>query len=107
MQINSGLNGEGRKLGSLVAVFGVLATGFVEVLWTFNRVSRLLGRLPIDKFSWETLLETDSVFHREAFVSTVSKGTDQGTTKLTPRLSNSPLLAISRFMILYGDRAAS
>ena len=72
--VNSARKGEGNRSWSAGAGTGALATGLVEALWVFNRVTELLGRPQRAEVSWEAFRSSDSLFLWEAFVSSSAKG---------------------------------
>jgi hypothetical protein len=74
--VNSARNGEGSRSWSAGAGTGALATGLVEVIWVFNRLSELLDTKPAVTFDWEEFQAKESIFLWEAFVTSSSKGKD-------------------------------
>ncbi|WP_444897367.1 hypothetical protein [Microbulbifer sp. SSSA005] len=72
--VNSARLGEGNRSWSAGAGTGALATGLVEYLWVFARITEILGYSPNIQFDWNEFLNSDSVFVWEAFVTSTSKG---------------------------------
>lgn len=74
--VNSARTGEGSRSWSAGAGTGALATGLVEIIWVFNRLSELLDTKPAVTFDWEEFQVKEAIFIWEAFVTSSSKGKD-------------------------------
>ncbi|WP_068545904.1 hypothetical protein [Thalassotalea crassostreae] len=75
--VNSARNGEGNRSWSAGAGTGALATGLVEVLWVFNKLSDIRRTVSSIEFDWDKFINhkaSDLIFLWEAFVTNSAKG---------------------------------